>query len=683
MKQKRKDRRALRLRSGTLLVALAGLLLIASGCSSTGEEGGYQYRITRGMAEITAYTGEGTTMDVPPALGDLNVVQSIAPGAIPENVIALSLPAGCTVSAETLEQAENLKYLFLEAESEAPSLPEGCKLLRWGGAYADGRTITGYHADEAGALYALLDDGTAALLSIPAGVREYEVPLAVGNMKGVVYTIDGSALDVAEDLVSLTLGSVQDFPVEMLDRLLALDNFSYPDESYTSDYVLTAKAASRINAAREEQGLYPIRPDRQTIEAARVRMRELGETYSFARPDISSGYTALTDAGVTYQAAAQFRWHGADKAEMEESLLQTIVEDALTEEVLFYDGIGLSSGYGPYNEDEAYVMYGFLTDSTTRQLTFSGVNYEVTEDILQPISIAEGALSIGLYKELYGKPVGDLPEGFFDGGENLQAVFLDQLSPHGDQIPDSYLVVREGTDTGDGEAVSIYVDDSGCTYVFTDRDRYVLWDIPADLTDVIVSARIYGYPVTYIAPRAVKGSRELVSLHLSDLCGFPPEELAWYVDHVVGIYSSETLTYPEGDSAEVRSSAFYSIISTDILRTYINKLREGKAEFTGASYELLTAARILAAEQPEQFGTTRPDGSSWITALDEAHVEDWENGRILIRRCSDSAEVGAYLGELAEEYAYLQEGGYLYRNVAVALHQSGEDFYVVALGTVS
>ena len=47
MKQKRKDRRALRLRSGTLLVVLAGLLLIASGCSSTGEEGGYQYRITR------------------------------------------------------------------------------------------------------------------------------------------------------------------------------------------------------------------------------------------------------------------------------------------------------------------------------------------------------------------------------------------------------------------------------------------------------------------------------------------------------------------------------------------------------------------------------------------------------------------------------------------------------------
>ena len=128
MKQERKNRDVPRLcLNGARLLAaalFAGLFLIASGCGSTGEEGGYQYRITRGTAEIT--------MDVPMSVGDLNVVRSVAPGAIPDHVIALSLPSTCTVSAAALEQAENLRYLFLDAEAEAPPLPDGCELLRWG-----------------------------------------------------------------------------------------------------------------------------------------------------------------------------------------------------------------------------------------------------------------------------------------------------------------------------------------------------------------------------------------------------------------------------------------------------------------------------------------------------------------------------------------------------------------------
>ena len=259
MKQERKNRDVPRLcLNGARLLAaalFAGLFLIASGCGSTGEEGGYQYRITRGTAEITAYTGVGVTMDVPMSVGDLNVVRSVAPGAIPDHVIALSLPSTCTVSAAALEQAENLRYLFLDAEAEAPPLPDGCELLRWGEEYKDGISILDYHVDDAGVLYALLDDGTAVLLSIPAGVRKYEVEMVVGSGQGVIREIDGAALDEAEDLVSLTLGSLQGFPPEMLDQLLALDQFSYPDDTYTSDYILTAKAVNRINAEREESGM--------------------------------------------------------------------------------------------------------------------------------------------------------------------------------------------------------------------------------------------------------------------------------------------------------------------------------------------------------------------------------------------------------------------------------------------
>ena len=53
MKQKRKNRCVPRLcLNGVRLMAaalFAGLSGIASGCGSTGEEGGYQYRITRGQ----------------------------------------------------------------------------------------------------------------------------------------------------------------------------------------------------------------------------------------------------------------------------------------------------------------------------------------------------------------------------------------------------------------------------------------------------------------------------------------------------------------------------------------------------------------------------------------------------------------------------------------------------------
>ena len=687
MKQERKNRDVPRLcLNGARLLAaalFAGLFLIASGCGSTGEEGGYQYRITRGTAEITAYTGVGVTMDVPMSVGDLNVVRSVAPGAIPDHVIALSLPSTCTVSAAALEQAENLRYLFLDAEAEAPPLPDGCELLRWGEEYKDGISILDYHVDDAGVLYALLDDGTAVLLSIPAGVREYEVEMVVGSGQGVIREIDGAALDEAEDLVSLTLGSLQGFPPEMLDQLLALDQFSYPDDTYTSDYILTAKAVNRINAEREEQGLDPIRPDRQMIEAARVRKRELGEKYSFDRPDISGGWTAMTDAGVTYQMAKQYRWHGADRAEMEEELLRAVVEDVLAEEQLFYDRIGLSSGFGPYSEEEPYVTYGFLVDSTTTRLTFSGVEYEVEADSLRPVSVMDGARFLGLYRELYCKPLGDLPDGFFDGAGDLRAVYLDLLSPHADQIPDDYLVVREGTDVGDGEASGLYVDGEGSTYILTDRGRCVLWDIPTNLTDVVVSAQISGSPVTYIAPRAVKGIRELDSLYISDLCGFPPDSFDWYEDHVSGIFSSETIEFLAMDSEEFRNSLFSSIVFTDLLRTRINEERDGILEYADASYELLCAAKILAREQPELFGTTRPDGSSWSTALDEAYVEDWESGLILVKRCVELTEVATYLDEVVEEFVFAQKDYVPYRNVAFAIQQSGTDVYVVALATLS
>lgn len=678
--------------TGTLLAAacLSALCLLA-GCGEeerTSGDGTFRYRVENGAeAVITSCLPDDANLNIPFGL-DTCLVTGIEDGAIPDGVVALTLPDGVEMSEGALSECTTLRYALLPGGLEVPGLPEDCRILRSGEAYGE-NTLTGIQVDENGALFGLLDEGSeAVLLSVPAGVSSYEVPDMVGVSQ--VTRMDAAALDEAEDLETLVLHEELSFPPEMLPTLQAIPALSYPEDSLLADYILTVDAANRINEQRVAAGIgLRIEPDMDIIRAARVRMEEQGEDYSFDRPDSSAGTTALAEAGVEYHFAQDYHWHGAGLEEMCEELLASILTyEADPEAVLLSERIGLSAGYGPYSEEEDYVSYAFLTNATQTELNDGNIQYEYRDGMLMPVSLNQNASAwIYLYGSLYGVQVGDLPEGFFDGSPNLRAVMLMEGSPHEDQIPDGIAVVRRGEDTGDGLAETIYVDDylGGLVYVGTDRDRCVLWDIPKGKEAVAVRPSFNGMPVTYINVDAISYNRSsLKALTIPFDCGFSPAISGIMNEFVVNFYKDgeDEPIYVDYEDADYFNALYFSLEFTNELVAAVNELREesGLERISTTSYELTRAARTLAKEQADTFGTTRPNGESWTTALNEEYV-DWSNGYIWLKKYEQD-NIDEFTAEaIAEVFAPARDDGSMFDTAAMGVYMTEDlTLYVCALG---
>ena len=74
-------------------------------------------------------------------------------------------------------------------------------------------------------------------------------------------------------------------------------------ESTASTYA--ARVVELVNEERAKEGLSPLRTDAKATQAAELRAAELPTLFSHTRPDGSSCFTALKDAGASYRAAGE------------------------------------------------------------------------------------------------------------------------------------------------------------------------------------------------------------------------------------------------------------------------------------------------------------------------------------------------------------------------------------------
>lgn len=75
------------------------------------------------------------------------------------------------------------------------------------------------------------------------------------------------------------------------------------DNSNQSDYA--DQIASLVNKERASYGLKPVKMSPKLTGAANIRAKEIKQSFSHTRPDGSSCFTAITEAGITYRSAAE------------------------------------------------------------------------------------------------------------------------------------------------------------------------------------------------------------------------------------------------------------------------------------------------------------------------------------------------------------------------------------------
>lgn len=667
-----------------------GLLDLPRLTERESEDGLYRYRMEDGMVVITQYRGEKSALTIPQFL-DEEKVMDLDDHAIPESVEVLSLPVTVTeIGEEAFASCPGLKYLLVAEETSLPdSMPEGCRIFYSGTAYGE-LWLASLAMDPEGVLYGVLNDfSTAILLSVPEGLASYEIPELQGASAGLrpedvadvtlcaVTSMDPKALEEADSLTSLTLNGNMSFPAEMYDRLASLEAFSYPEDSFTYDYILTLQAARQINEARSAADMDArIEPDLSVIRAARLRMEELGEAYSTNRPDSSEPETALTECGVSYNLMTSYTHHGANLDEMCGAMVSTLADTyANPQDVYQYDKLGLSAGYGPYSETEDYVMFAFLTSTTATACSYGGIYYELREDQLVPVSCQEGYNWLIMAGRLRGKPVAAPAEGFFEScaSGGVRAFFLAEGCEAAveEAIPDSFSVIRQGEDVGDGTASSLYVDPAnGCVYVLTDRGCCVLWDIPAEITELELPETVGDYYLTYIHTNAVSGERALGRLGIPRYCGFDPAQYLHFNQYGIYVHDGNGFVLTE-DYVGYYNSLYYALRMTHEMLTSINRYREDSAP-AATAFALTRAAWELAYEQSELAGTIRPDGSEWYSVLEEESITGWGHGEIWFKTAvSLDEDIGLF--DLLREIAAPNDNGQLYQYVGVGVGVDPED----------
>ena len=656
--------------------------MLLSGCQKerTGKEGLFQYTVSGRRAIITGYTGGGSMLQIPAFFEDLILVDSVADGVIPQSVMGLQVPDGVEINWASLSDS-NLRYVMTYEQQQIDGLPENCACFYYGQPFGE-FSLQEIYVDSQGVLYGGMNDGESALLlSIPEDVEEYRVQQVILTAQSMytVTSIDAAALDHAGSLRSLSLRDGMIFAPQLLDSLLSLEEFSYPDGSIAADYTLTLTAVQQINQQRTAQGMEPIQWDLSLIQAARSQRKKLDEQgASSASGDLS----ALKENKISYNLAASCLERGSDLEQLCSTLPQTLaaqLSDPLS--AVTYERIGISAG----GQGENCLAQIFLTNQTQTEVSDGSLRYQLQDGLLIPVAVEEGTDFLNLVPQAYGRDTTPLDQALLEQlPDTLRVAFIS--ASYGEAIdpelfPEECVVVREGEETGDGLAQSLYQDpENGCLYVKTDRERYVLWDIPPQLEQVLIPETIEGIPVTYVSTKAVTGERALQELILPQGCGFDPREVETFVGNFqLNVHrQGEILLEPD---KEFYRSMYCNAAMTTLMVELVNRLQPEEAEEIIPSYSLMRAAQTLAEEQSILFNVTRPDGSEWFTVLEEEDVLDWKHGGIWHKRLKSLDEL-TQLQEVAEDFAAFQEKSYFYHYVGVGMFVSDSgEFYISSIAT--
>ena len=644
-----------------IAVLLGCALLMLTGCGDKTTEDGLTYRTADGEAVITGYEGESSVAIIPSELDGCPVVTV---ETLPDTVEAALLPDGVDI-----EGGSGLRCLVAGEDCSLSGLPDGCAVYE--DADFSGLELEGLYLDS-GAVFGLAGD-SAVLLAVPESAELYAVPDEVNGC--AVRYMGASALDGAEALTSLTLNSEMGFAAELLDGFERL-GADIPEYSVTADYKITIEAAEAINAARAGTDLPEIAPDIGLVRAAHQRISELGEVYGFTRPDGSSVYDLLDELGVEYTLATGYNHHDSDYANMLKSMSDYIVgNESNPESPLVSELIGLAAGIGDDSAEYPYVMSGYVASRTQTTLTKGMVNYELRDGRLVPVSSTEALLSAVFPAEQYGREVAEPDPSFYESSPNLRAIQLGEGSAIDPQPPEGCAVIRTGDDAGYGTISGVYVVSSnGDIYVLSSKDCYIYWDCGSGNDSANILREIDGVPVRYIRSSAFDNA-DIDTIMLPDICGFEPDCADLFASkYKIYVYNADIETV--SDPGEMINTEYMSVRLSSQLCDEINELRG--SDSIRSSFELMLAAEVLASEQEELFGTTRPSGESWSSIFSERGV-DWDQGRIFIKSFTDITEASSFIEQTAGKFAPVQEAGHSFELTAIGAFMGSEKLYLCAL----
>ena len=668
------------------------LTCLLSGCGREGKaklsEDGLRYTASAEAVTITGYEGEAAEVEVPGRLDDLPVT-AVAAGAFPGGLLGVSLPETVqTVERGAFSEEMPPCYILLGgADTAVTSPPEGTLLLQVGQELESG-ALTDVLLDELWAVYGRTDGGNLELLRFPADLDVYEIPGQLEQDCSYVY-ISASALEAWPGFTMLSLGERTMVAPERLMELREDGVLFWPEDSLSADWMLTVEAAERVNEQREPLGLDPILPDPAVVCAARIRMEELEESYSFNRPDGRPGASVLDEQGIPFQLATFMRWSCGSAEEGYEGAISNVLQYyTYDQNGVLFDKLGLSLGSGVYEGESAYLLSGVYLNTTTKELALGGLTYTIEADHAELSAVAEGTVGVTVHEELYGKPVTDIRQGafangasvryvtvpsgisyldskVFDGCDNLRAVLMPRGFALGGRMPEQCRTVAQGLDTGDGEVVSLYVDSQDGVYLLTDQGHYVLYDIPDDVDMFAVPAQLGDYPVTLIYARAVKDRPNLKTIGFYWDCGVDPDALDELGRRSVYVYSDDLTRL---DSSQLGNTLYGATILSASLAGQINEIRSANGEDpVRVTYKAVRAAWVMAQEQAEQYSQLRPDGREWTSIFDDEAIGNWGHASMYRDVLYTTADVNGAVDKFARDTAPRQEG-FSYYEVGMALH---------------
>ncbi|HIU10023.1 MAG TPA: hypothetical protein IAB00_02030 [Candidatus Avidehalobacter gallistercoris] len=83
------------------------------------------------------------------------------------------------------------------------------------------------------------------------------------------------------------------------------DTPTTPDSSTNTNSSYIEQVVTLVNQERAKQGLSPVTLDSRLSAAAQVRAKEAAQSFSHTRPNGTSCFTALQEAGVSYRGAGE------------------------------------------------------------------------------------------------------------------------------------------------------------------------------------------------------------------------------------------------------------------------------------------------------------------------------------------------------------------------------------------
>lgn len=134
------------------------------------------------------------------------------------------------------------------------------------------------------------------------------------------------------------------------------------DSSELAEYA--ERVAVLVNQERTANGLQPVQISPQLSEAANIRAEELIENFSHTRPDGSSCFTAMTELGIQYSAAAENIAYGQKNPE---SVMHAWMESSghranILNQDMDYIGVGVVYRNGIYYWSQFFAVSDQLSE---------------------------------------------------------------------------------------------------------------------------------------------------------------------------------------------------------------------------------------------------------------------------------------------------------------------------------